>query len=198
MTQFRHQDHRDRRTIRLSGYDYGWAGTYFVTICARDRVHLFGEVKRGDMRLNQYGHIAASQWTAVGRRRPGVILDAWVIMPNHMHGIVEVAGNWKRLGTVALFAWRGSHRRLAHAQTLATGKSCGTLGAVIGSFKSGTTRRINLLRGTPGVGVWQRGYYEHIVGGRDALERVRQYLGNNPARWSDASARHSIEKAVGP
>jgi putative transposase len=189
MTLRNYRGHGDRRSNRLSRYDYGWAGTYFVTICTRDRAHVFGEIKRGVMRLNPYGQCAASEWIEIGRRRPGVILDAWVIMPNHMHGIVEVTGNWKRPGSLALLVWRGSHRRLTHSQAFPTGNNRGTLGAIIGSFKSGTTRQINLLRRMSGAPLWQRGYYERIVRDCTALTRFRQYIAENPARWSeDATA----------
>jgi putative transposase len=182
---------RDRRTIRLPGYDYGWAATYFVTICTRDRAHVFGDVDRGVVRLNPFGRIAASEWRRIGRHRPGVALDVWVIMPNHLHGVVTVSGNRTPPEDIALLAWRESHRRFPYPRGIRRGRNCGTLGAIVGSYKSATSRRINLLRGAPGTIVWQRGYYEHIVAGSEALERIRQYITNNPARWSDAAAyRH--------
>lgn len=178
-----HGQLRDRRTIRLPGFDYAWAGAYFVTICTRDRAPIFGEVRSGTMHLNRLGRSAASQWVQIARHRPKVILNAWVIMPNHMHGIVFVTGNRKIPGSVALLAWRGSHRRFADSRAIPTGPGRGTLSAIVGSFKSATSKQINLLRGTPGAPLWHRGYYERIVGDREALTRIRQYIAENPSRW---------------
>jgi putative transposase len=183
------QDHRPhprgRHTIRLPGYNYGWTGTYFVTLVTKDREHLFGDIRGGAMHLNHLGRVAASTWAEIGEHSGGVVLDEWVIMPNHLHGIIDLSGNKRPNISVALLIWRG-RRRAACPRALTSGPKPNSLGAIIGSFKSATTKRINLLRGTPGQQVWQRDYYDHTVGGAATLERIRLYIRANPGRWSEA------------
>ncbi|VEP18004.1 conserved hypothetical protein [Hyella patelloides LEGE 07179] len=81
-------DKHHRRSIRLSGYDYSQAGYYFVTICCYQRQCFFGEIIDGAMQLNQYGEIVAETYQWLAQRYPYLILDEWVIMPNHFHGIM--------------------------------------------------------------------------------------------------------------
>ncbi|MDR2173466.1 MAG: hypothetical protein LBE32_04600 [Burkholderiales bacterium] len=83
-------DARHRRSIRLQGYDYSQVGAYFVTICAQDRACLFGEIMDGDMRLNEAGHMVTSQWNVQTDRFPTVRLDTFIVMPNHIHGILWI------------------------------------------------------------------------------------------------------------
>ena len=85
-----HPDLHHRQSIRLPAYDYRWPGVYFVTICVKDRHCLFGQVVDGIMRLNAYGHIAEEEWLRTTALRPYVRLDTYVIMPNHLHGIIEI------------------------------------------------------------------------------------------------------------
>ena len=82
----RHKHHR--RSIRLAGHDYSWPGAYFVTLCTYGRDYLFGGVAGGGVRLNEYGRVARDEWLRSGAVRAGIILDAFVIMPNHLHGII--------------------------------------------------------------------------------------------------------------
>jgi REP element-mobilizing transposase RayT len=177
-------DKRPRRSIRLKGYDYAQAGAYFVTICTCDRECLFGEIAGSEMRLNEIGQIVAEEWIRAPQIRPYVELDEWVIMPNHMHGIIVIMEG----GMV------GATRRVAPTTTdRPTGPKSGSLGAIIGQFKSVTTKRVNALRGTPRVPVWQRNYYEHIIRNEDDLARVREYIANNPLQWGiDRNNPHHI------
>ena len=143
----------------------------------------------GAMHLNHLGRVAASTWAEIGRHNVGVVLDEWMIMPNHLHGIIDLSGNKRPNISVALLIWRG-RRRATCRRAGASGPEANSLGAIIGSFKSATTKRINLLRGTPGEQVWQRDYYEHTVGGAATLERIRLYIRANPRRWSEARDEH--------
>jgi REP-associated tyrosine transposase len=175
---------RRRRYIRLKDYDYAQAGAYFVTICTRDRECLFGEIAGSEMRLNEIGQIMADEWIRAPRIRPYVELDEWIIMPNHLHGIVVIMAG----GMV------GATRRVAPTPTdRPTGPKSGSLGAIIGQFKSITTKRINTLRGAPGASIWQRNYYEHIVRDDRDLARIREYIANNPLQWkTDRNNPHPI------
>lgn len=168
-------DKHHRRSIRLADYDYGQPGAYFVTICVYKWVCLFGEVVDGRMRLNELGRVAAEEWRRTEQVRDHVMLDAFVVMPNHIHGIVVITRRSRRgRGELQFAPTNESSKFQSPSQTL---------GAIVRGFKGAATRRINRLRDTPGEPVWQRNYYEHIVRGRRDLERIRRYIAENPARW---------------
>lgn len=182
----RHPSTHHRRSLRLNGYDYAQAGAYFVTICTQNRACLFGEVVDGKMRLNVFGEIAREEWFRTGQIRPNVELDAFVIMPNHIHGIIVIRGNV------------GATRRVAPTKHPA-GPVSGSIGAIVGQFKSITAKRINELRGTPRVPVWQRNYHERIIRDEPALARIREYIANNPRQWTldRLNPRHAETKDAG-
>jgi len=171
-----------RRSIRLKGYDYTQLGAYFVTIVTRDRTCLFGEIAEGAVRLNQMGHIVRECWLAIPDHFPHAMLDEFVVMPNHVHGIIVLNGT-ENVGA-------------RHAVPLPEqfGKPIpGSIPTIIRSFKSAVTKRINDHRGTPGVPVWQRNYYEHIIRNEDDLEAIRRYIACNPLRWHlDRENVHAI------
>ncbi|GBD27454.1 hypothetical protein HRbin30_02801 [bacterium HR30] len=175
-----------RRSIRLKGYDYSQDGAYFVTIVTQDRACLFGQVVDGEMRLNELGTIVWATWHDLPRHYPNVDLDAFVVMPNHVHGIIvltPVGAGFKPAPTNAA--------GFKPAPTNATGfKPAPTAGRVHGltemvrAFKTFSARRINERRGTPGVRVWQRNYYEHIIRNDESLNRIREYIANNLLQWA--------------
>ena len=193
-----------RRSIRLRDYDYSQPGAYFITVCTYDRDCLFGEVVDGVMELTPYGRMVADEWHRTEMVRPNVVLDAFVVMPNHVHGIIGIVeynddhGDVSHRGDVP---HRGdvSQRRRGVSQyaptpgptptpTPTTGPSglqspSQTVGAIVRGFKGAVTKRINHHRGTPGVPVWQRGYYEHIIRNERALNRIRRYIIENPLHW---------------
>lgn len=169
---------RNRKSIRLKGYDYSQPGHYFITICTHQRTHLFGEVRGGKMVLNAMGTFADACWRAIPDHYPNVRLDAYVIMPNHMHGVLEIGESVGAVHEPPIENIHGAGRDLPLQNTPNVSK-------IIGRFKMTTAKQINILRGTPGVPVWQRNYYEHIVRDDDALNRIRQYVQNNPAEWQN-------------
>lgn len=157
-----------RRSIRLKGYDYAQAGAYFVTMCTRDRACLFGDITDERMCLNDCGQLVADSWRWLSGRYPYVGLDEWVVMPNHLHGIIILIEPDGRGGS-----------RTAPTQNHKS------LGRLIGAFKTVSTKRLNAIRHTPGDSVWQRNYYEHIVRDEESLARIRQYIIDNPSRWDE-------------
>ncbi len=178
-----------RRSIRLKGYDYTQPGAYFITVCTYMRECLFGEVVDGQMRLNAWGQIVEQCWREIPIHFPHVALDAFVVMPNHIHGII-VIGDVGATHASPLHQTSASPLQPTSPSPLPpshpvhpTGPSQGSVGAIVGSFKSVTTRRINALRGTPGAPVWQRNYYEHIIRNEPSLQRIREYIAMNPLRW---------------
>jgi len=202
---------RRRRSIRLAGYEYILCGAYFVTICTQARDHLFGEVVNGVMVLTNLVSYSDTYWlrTAGDGRLPPAY--EFVVMPNHVHGIVwlparPTSAPWPiAVGTRRPFSqediaslssrdWSRGHSDQTDASPLqhhdeglrsAVGNQRRSLGTLVGAFKSMATRKINILRGTPGLPVWQRGYHERIIRNEGELARVRQYILNNPAHWSE-------------
>ena len=174
-----------RRSIRLKGYDYSQAGTYFVTICVQDKVCLLGKIVDGKMQVNTYGEIVKKNWKWLAEQYPYVILDEWIVMPNHFHGI--------------LFIDRRGGSRTAQqedsSQRSQEGAKRKPLGRLIGAFKTVSTKQINELRNTPGVRFWQRNYYEHIVRNERELNNIRQYIINNPLHW-EFDTEHLNDKAL--
>jgi putative transposase len=151
----------------LEHYDYAMAGAYFVTVCVQGRRCLFGEIKDTEMRLNRFGEIVDACWDDLPRHYGRVELDAFVVMPNHVHGIVvltDVGAGLKPARTPV-------------------GPDHG-LSEIVRAFKTFSSRRINALRGSSGTPVWQRGFYEHVIRNNADLQRIRQYITDNPLRWA--------------
>lgn len=156
-----------RHSLRLQGYDYAQAGAYFVTICTEGRRALFGEIGDGAMRLNDLGKTVAECWESLPRRYAHVELDEYVVLPNHLHGIIVLG--------------RGDEGGSRTAPT--GGAKRKPLGRLIGAFKTESAHRINDLRSTPGAPLWQRNYFEHVIRDDVSLSRIRQYIVGNPTRW---------------
>ena len=183
-----------RRSIRLRDYDYTQNGAYFVTLCTHERVCLFGKVVGDAVAVNAWGAIVQAEWARTAVLRPQVELDAFVVMPNHVHGIIVIFGDEKvvdgRRGMMHSAANAkksvGATRRVA--PTRPNGPPSNSLGAIIGQFKSVVTKRIRQLADeNDAVQVWQRNYYEHIIRSEASLDDFRAYIANNPARWREDS-----------
>jgi REP element-mobilizing transposase RayT len=180
MTRYDPEKHH-RRSIRLRGYDYARPGAYFVTICTRERECLFGDAANGAMNLNEYGKIAYEEWIRSATIRHEIRLDEFIVMPNHLHGIVILTDG---RGSHSVGATGRSPLQPAHEpQTFRPGPPKNSLGSFIAGFKSATTQRINRIRGTPGMSLWQRNYYEHVIRNEDELNQIRTYISENPLKW---------------
>ncbi len=161
-----------RRSIRLPYYDYSQEGAYFVTVCAHNRGCLFGEVEGEEVALNDAGRIVKREWMRTVAIRPDVELDEFVVMPNHVHGIVLIL---QRTGPRHTWAPRNG---------AAFGSPSRALGSIIRGFKGTSASRINEMRGSERAPVWQRGYYERVVRDEQELNLIRGYIAGNPAQWS--------------
>ncbi|MCY4062996.1 MAG: hypothetical protein OXG53_11560 [Chloroflexi bacterium] len=166
---------RFRRSLRLQGYDYRQSGAYFVTICTYQRHYTFGKVIDGDMVLSQWGEIVNDEWRRTETVRANVEMDAYVIMPNNIHGVVLIVDD-----ATANRSANDYHN--ANLQNTA-----GSLGQIIGHFKSIATKRILSVAATREAPIWQRGYYEHIIRNEKSLNEIRSYIISNPGRWSEDS-----------
>lgn len=155
----------NRRSPRLAAFDYRRPGAYFVTICTRGKRCLLGRVAEGEVLLSEAGRIAEEEWLRTAERRPYVVLDTQVVMPNHIHGLIIIREH--ALDALPALACAQSH----------------SLSSIVGGFKSASSRRIALLSRDYRSAIWQRSYYERIVRDIDELNTVREYIANNPARW---------------
>ena len=142
-----------------------------MTICTDGGEFLFGDVVNEEMELNERGIIVKREWLKTAELRKDIILDEYIIMPNHFHGVILIIddgrGTARRAPTVERFS-----RPVANS-----------FPTIVRSFKSAVTNRINQIRGTPGASVWQRNYYEHVIRNEDKLFKIRQYIQNNPLKW---------------
>lgn len=150
-----------RRHLRLPQYDYSSAGAYFVTCCVHGRRCILGDIVDDRMQLNANGRIVAECWMAISKHFTGVTIDAFVVMPNHLHGIVVIE----------------AEQKARHASPLRDGGT--TLGAIVGSFKSAVSRQLPEVKP-----LWQRGYYEHVIRSEHSLRQIREYIVNNPKQWA--------------
>ncbi len=159
-----------RRSIRLDGYDYSQDGWYSVTMCVLGHKCLFGKFADGQIQLYEYGRIIDKCWKWLAEQYDYVHLDRYVVMPNHLHGIIIIGGGGSCLG--------GS--RPAPTEDA---QKCKPLSRLVGAFKTVSTKQINIIRNTPGRKLWQRNYYEHIIRSEEELNHIRQYIVDNPANW---------------
>ncbi len=166
-----------RRSVRLHEYDYSWPGAYFITIRAYDQRHLFGKIVDGRLNVSDEGRIGQTVWDDLPRHYHHVMTDTFVIMPNHIHGIIVIT----EAGVGAGFkpAPTGTTKEFVRHG----------LPEIVRALKSFSARRINEWRGMPGRSVWQRGYYEHVIRNDESIDQIRAYITNNPKRW-DVDEEH--------
>ena len=157
-----------RKDIRIPEFDYSQPGAFFVTIVTKDRKTLFGQVNNGKMVLNNVGKLAEEVWLALATHFPNVELGECVIMPNHVHGIISI------------------NVEATHASPLpriSKGPAPGSIGAIIGSFKSAVTKRVHQISKNTNNNLWQRNYYEHIIRNDRDYQAIYEYIHANPLNW---------------
>ena len=162
-----------RRSIRLRDYDYSQSGGYFITVVTNLRERLFEDIVNGEMRLNEFGGIVKNEWFKTRELRPNVELfeEEFVVMPNHVHGIIWLIDDC-----------RGTARRAPTVEQFGVPVP-GSIPTIIRSFKSAVTKQINMLRQTAGTPVWQRNYYEHIINSDRDYDQIAEYIYTNPQNW---------------
>lgn len=161
-----------RRSIRLPGYDYTQPGAYYITICTYQRQCWLGNIINGQMYFNQLGKIVYKFWQVLPKRLPHIQLDAFVVMPNHLHGILIISKENECKIPTSIYTEEKFGKPVV-----------GSIPTVIRSFKSSVTKQINLMRETPYPPIWQRNYYESVIRSEKHLENVRLYIVNNPLNW---------------
>jgi len=167
------ENHHQRQSIRLPEYDYSQPGAYFVTVVTHLRKNIFGEIIDGQMYLNQAGKIVEQTWLNIPLHFPNTSCEIFVVMPNHIHGIIEII-NEEIVGA-------------RHASPLRStginGVKPGSIGAIIGSFKSAATKHLHQTKTIIQEKIWQPNYYEHIIRDEQDYQKVYEYIMNNPLNW---------------
>jgi putative transposase len=180
------QDVHNRRSIRLKEYNYSQPGYYFVTVCVEDRRNLFSDIEDGKITLNDAGFMVQAAWDEIPEYYNGIDIDVFQIMPNHFHGIIIVGAGPRACPNDEQFNQRGdeqSGQPRGVAPTL-------SLGDIVGRFKSlTTTKYIHGIKNNNWPPFkkcfWQRNYYEHVIRDDNDLNRIREYIVNNPAKWEE-------------
>jgi len=168
-----HQGRRHRRSIRLKGYDYSKNGAYFVTICSHHHECIFGRISNGTMQLNTFGNIVQKCWIDLPIHYLNIRLDEFVIMPDHVHGIIFIENDPDyHVGAGFKPAPTKNPKTKKHG-----------LPEIIRALKTFSAQRINEIRNTPGQPVWQRSFIDRIIRDENELTRIRQYITNNPLKW---------------
>ncbi len=152
-----------RRSIRLRDYDYSKEGAYFITVCIKNRECVLGKIENGKMTLDEYGMIVEKEWLRTETMCFNILMANYIVMPNHFHGIIIINADCRGGVTPPLRKY--------------------TLGQIVAYFKYQTVKQINQIRKTPGIPVWQRNYYEHIIRNKKELDNIRRYIEANPVLW---------------
>jgi REP element-mobilizing transposase RayT len=161
---------RHRKNIRLEDYDTTSPGYYFVTIVSYKRKNIFGEIIDGEMNLNQAGKIVEQTWRDISKHFPNTSCEIFIVMPNHIHGIINIIDD-EIVGA-------------RHASPLRrNGVKPKSIGAIIGSFKSAVTKQLHQTKTINQGKIWQRNYYEHIIRDEQDYQKIYEYIVNNPLNW---------------
>jgi REP element-mobilizing transposase RayT len=151
---------------RLNGHDYSLPGLYFVTINTHKNIHIFGKIIQGKMQLNPAGNIVQNFWENIPDHCPGLQLDTFIVMPNHLHGIL-------------LLTDESPNRK--------------SVSEIIRGFKTWSAKKINEMHGNKGSPVWQCSFHDHIIRNEQSLAKIREYIINNPIKWEINMHYHSYE-----
>ena len=176
--------HHHRKSIRLKEYDYSNPNWYYLTICTYDKRNILGKIINGKMNLNNCGKIVEEEWLKTKEIRQNIDLDYYIIMPNHLHGIIIIERRGELHSSQMNSKQKNNDGRIQYAPTNNKLKSPSqTVGAIVRGFKSSVTKRIREFNQKEDEKVWQRNYYEHIIRNEKDLYRIRNYIQNNPLKW---------------
>jgi len=168
-----------RRTIRLAEYDYGQEGLYFVTLRCQNKKSCFGRVENGEMILNEAGRITHDEWLNTPLIRKNIELGEFVIMPNHLHGIIIIN---RQVGANCIRPNKNNRTDVCNTSLQSPSQ---TLGSIIRGYKSAVMRKINQLYNIipSSKSIWQRNYFEHIIRNEQSYQKITDYILQNPNNW---------------
>jgi REP element-mobilizing transposase RayT len=172
------KNHPNRKPNRLKDYDYSQDGYYFVTLCTKNRENFFGKIKNGKMILNKYGDIAKKCWLEIPEHFSHVILDEFIIMPNHVHGILIIKN--KTVG----------NKNFCSQEIPWQTKLSKSLSSIIRGFKIGVTKYFCEKNNHDFQ--WQKSFYDHIIRNEESLFKIREYIQNNPLKWELGKDRNHL------
>jgi putative transposase len=180
-------------STRLQNWDYGWNARYFITICTKDRCHFFGEINNGKMKLSHQGVIVDLLWHEIKNHAKNVDLGEFVVMPNHVHGILILHGNDVWAGNDVADepspslpndpfqpSEQSPNKTLGQQRFQNQGKN--TISSIVGSYKSAVTKHCNRLKFDF---AWQSRFHDHIIRDDESFKRISKYIKNNPGNWKD-------------
>ena len=185
-------DEKKRRSVRLRGYDYAFRGFFFITICTHDKQPSLADIIDYQPQLSKIGQVVAECWKQIPEHFPRVRLDEWIVMPNHLHGIIVIRnpgsfppptsgdeGTACRAPTnlEALTAYETVFEEFGKPVAA-------SLSTIARSFKSAVSKRVREELGTANLPVWQRNYFEHVIRDEDSLNKIRNYIWENPIHWN--------------
>ena len=182
----------NRRSMRLQSWDYAQSAGYFVTTCVEDRACLLGNIANDETHLQAFGNIVQKWWDYLPTHFPNIELDAFVIMPNHIHAIIVIATDNNRRDWVPLSDVNPITNVSKDTQPLRRFAPRGKTGApiqptlsqIVAYFKYQSTKEINGLRGVPGKPFWQKGFHDRIIRNQRELDAKRKYIEDNPMQWA--------------
>ncbi len=170
----------NRQSMRLQGYDYSSPGYYFITICTNQKEYVIGDVTKGEMQMNECGILALYYWKRIDTRYPNTILHEHIVMPNHIHGVIEIVNANPFVGAIH----ESPLQRNINPELYRKHRRKMLIPKIIGWYKMNTAKQINQIRKTPGTKIWQRGYYDHIIRNEESLFYIREYIKTNPMNWN--------------
>lgn len=172
-------------SARLQNWDYGWNAPYFVTICTKNREYYFGDIVDGKMQLSEIGDIVKNEWLKTFEMRPdmNLMMDEYVIMPNHFHAIIIIGKNEYNT------KYDAQRRDAMHCVSTTTndiknhfGPQSKNLASIIRGFKIGVTKHARQIHANF---AWQSGFYDHIIRNEQSFHKIADYIINNPAKWGN-------------
>ncbi len=168
----------NRKTTRKQNWDYGWPGSYFITLVTHNRLKLFGDITDGEMVLSNIGTFVVEEWNKSFDLRLELFCSTFILMPDHLHAIVRIdkENDYDLEG----FVQRDSGNSFGVAY-----RPPKSISSFVAGFKSAITKRINIHRNTPKVPVWQSRFHCHIIGGLEEYERIKFYIINNPKNYKN-------------
>ncbi|MFH1062156.1 MAG: transposase [Candidatus Omnitrophota bacterium] len=170
-----------RKQIRLKNYDYSQPGYYYITICIDNRECIFGDIIDNRIYLNNVGKMVDQTLRTLPEYYQNITIDNYIVMPNHIHGIIQIVGAGFPCPNNIIN--QSIHNHDNNNPINGRGNHAPTINYIIGYFKYQSTKQINKLQNTPGKKIWQRSFYDHVIRTNDSLNKIREYIVNNPATW---------------
>ena len=176
------------QSARLKGYDYTREGLYFITICTHNREHYFGEIIDRKMHLSNIGVLADVFWHEIKNHSKNIVLHQFVVMPNHIHGVLEIVGDDGGSRDDACIvstmpsAIHPTHQPPKNHQMQKISPKPGSISRIIGAYKSAVTKHANRLKYEF---KWQTRFYDHIIRNNKEYQNIKNYIINNPENWAE-------------